>query len=138
MQLLFSPFLLFSCTTDRPNPLPSTRFSSLPSILQHKLHRIWDCLGEIPRFQKVGIDGSTLRPPQIKSRKRRREESPLPDIFEGMEYGVADDLGSTRTSAGVDWGLHRIAIFLKFSCERPDIALGMIIFYDMPNEIRVI
>jgi len=114
-----------------------------------------------------------VRPPQIKSRKRRREESPLPGIFEGMEYGVD---GSTRTSAGsrlrlhrirrgspsedipdgfqsVLWFLfchdywlgfaivsnvHRIAIFLNFSCERPDIALGMIIFYDMPNEIRVI
>jgi len=101
MQLLVSPFLLFSCTIDRPNPLPSTRFSSLPSILQHKLHRIWDCLGEIPRFQKVGIDGFALRPPKIKSRKRRREESPLPeDIFEGMEYEVDDDLGEYEDLGG--------------------------------------
>jgi len=84
----FSPF---SCTIDRPNPLPSARFSSLPSI---------DCLGEIPRFQKVGIDGFTLRPPQIKSRKRRREESPLPDIFEGMEYGVDAELGEYEDLGG--------------------------------------
>jgi len=82
MQLLVFPFLLFFCTIDRPNPLPSTRFSSLPSICNTS-------------FTVSGI--VSVRPPQIKSRKRRREESPLPGIFEGMEYGVD---GSTRTSAG--------------------------------------
>ena len=60
-----------------------------------KLHRIWDNLGKIARFQNLGIDGFTLRPPKVKTRKRKRDESPLPDdIFEGMEYGEDDDLGN--------------------------------------------
>jgi hypothetical protein len=42
----------------------------------------------------VKIDGFKLRPPKIKTRKRKRDESPLPeDIFEGLEYGEDDNLG---------------------------------------------
>jgi len=64
-----------------------------------KLHRIWDNLGDIPRFRKLGIDGFALWPPKVKTRKRKREESPLPeDIFEGMEYDEEDDLGEYEGS----------------------------------------
>jgi hypothetical protein len=67
-----------------------------------KLHRIWDNLGGIPRFQKLDIDGFALRPPKIKTRKRKREESPLSeDIFEGMEYDEDDDLGDYEGRNGM-------------------------------------
>ncbi|KAI5845450.1 hypothetical protein BZA05DRAFT_421269 [Tricharina praecox] len=72
-----------------------------------KLHRIWDNLGDIPRFENLGINGFTLRAPRIKARKRKREESPLSeDIFEDMEYGDSDGLGDYEDPndiSEIDW-----------------------------------
>ncbi|KAI5857226.1 hypothetical protein BZA05DRAFT_433838 [Tricharina praecox] len=58
------------------------------------LNRVWDKLGDIPRFKDLGIDGFALRPLGISSRKRKREETPLrEDIFKAVEYKEGDDLG---------------------------------------------
>ena len=53
---------------------------------REKLLKVWDGFGNIPRFADADEGDFVLRPPKTKTKKRKREASPISeDVFAEFE-----------------------------------------------------